>query len=78
MPASARATPLSPGRPANPGHAPQLDPEHRQGNVALWAGLAKARWRLQQWDEAIEAWDAVLTLSPGHIEALESRIRCAP
>lgn len=50
-----------------------VDMNHRKGNVALWRGLADARYNLGRHDEALEAFQAVVNLSPGD-EGVKSQI----
>mmetsp|Transcript_4150 Transcript_4150/g.6839 ORF Transcript_4150/g.6839 Transcript_4150/m.6839 type:complete len:478 (-) Transcript_4150:697-2130(-) len=52
-----------------------VDQDHRKGNVALWAGLARARSGLGYHSAATEAWDAVLNLDNNNREALVARVR---
>jgi DnaJ family protein C protein 3 len=43
-----------------------VDMHHRKGNVALWRGLADARYHLGRHDEALEAYQAVVNLDPNN------------
>jgi hypothetical protein len=54
----------------------QLDPAHTRAHGPLWEGLARARTKLRDTPGALKAWDSLLALQPGNLEALEGRIRC--
>ncbi len=56
-------------------NAPQVDFDHRQGNIALWHGLCRARVGRGDHDHAVTDCGNVLILDPNHREAKMQLVR---